>query len=88
MVSFITICQALGLMMALVVITRFKEQCWNLLINLMGLIHEETSRFLWQQIGKKREFRQPRGASEAREPEVNFLNSSAVILKNFLGNDT
>ena len=54
----------------------------------MGLIHEETSRFLWQQIGKKREFRQPRGASEAREPEVNFLNSSAVILKNFLGNDT
>ena len=57
---FFTICQALGLMMALVVITRFKEQCWNLLISLMGLIHEETSRFLWQQIGKYREFRQPR----------------------------
>lgn len=57
---FFTICQALDLMMALEVITRFKEQCWNLLINLMGLIHEETSRFLWQQIGKNREFRQQR----------------------------
>ena len=61
MVSFFfTICQALGLMMALVVITRFKEQCWNLLINLMGLIREETSRFLWRQIGNYREFRRPR----------------------------
>ena len=57
---FFTICQALGLMMALVVITRFKEQCWNLLINLMGLIREETSRFLWRQIGNYREFRRPR----------------------------
>ena len=40
-------------MMVLGVTTRYSEQCWNLLISWMDLILEETSRFSWQQIGKR-----------------------------------
>lgn len=45
--------QVLVLMMVLEVITRCSEQCWSLLISWMDLILEETSRFSWQQIGKR-----------------------------------